>query len=280
MKFRFLMENKTEREGIVAEHGLSIYIEARGKKILFDAGPSTLFAANAAAMGVDLGGVDFAVISHGHYDHTGGFPMFHQINPYAPIYIHRNALRVSYGTEGGALEAGGVLDKEPCSIAWTDKELKELADQLLFTDGPVEITEDIKVSGTIPYAEGFQPTDYFYCYDGDKLVPDDMSHEQCLVIRQPEGLYIFSACSHRGVVSALNAGKSLFPGERVAVLVAGMHLYASGEEDRKRVIDEICAESMDQVMPVHCTGIEAICELKSRLGKRCTIATAGYEYLV
>ena len=107
-----------------------------------------------------------------------------------------------------------------------------------------------------------------------------MSHEQCLVIRQPEGLYIFSGCSHRGVISALNAGKSLFPGERVAVLVAGMHLYASGQEERRRVIDEICAENMDQVMPVHCTGIEAICELKSRLGNRCTIATAGYEYLV
>ena len=163
------MENKTDREGILAEHGLSIYIEAQGKKILFDAGASNLFASNAAKLKVDLGAVDFAVVSHGHYDHTGGFPIFHQINPKAPIYIHRNALRVSYGTEGGALGEGGVLDKEPCSIRWTDKELKDLADQLMFTDGPVEITEDIKITGTVPYAEGFKPTDYFYCYDGDPL---------------------------------------------------------------------------------------------------------------
>lgn len=280
MKFRFLMENKTEMHKVVAEHGLSIYIEARGKKILFDAGETNLFAANAANLGIDLGAVDFAVISHGHSDHTGGFPTFHKINPNAPIYIHRNALRVSYGTEGGSLEAGGVLDKEPCSIPWSDAELKDLADQLLFTDGPVTITEDIKVTGTIPYAEGFQPTDYFYCYDGDRLVPDDMSHEQCLVIREPEGLYIFSACSHRGVISALNACKGLFPGERVAVLVAGMHLYCATETDRRRVIREICSENMDCVMPVHCTGIDAICELKARLGDKCIVATAGYEYLV
>ena len=280
MKFRFLIENKTDKSGIIAEHGLSIYIEAQGKKILFDAGDTNLYAANAANMGIDLSAVDFAVVSHGHHDHTGGFPMFHQINPNAPIYIHRNALRVSYGTEGGELGKGGVLDKEPCSIKWSDKELKDLADQLLFTDGPVQVTENIKITGTIPYAEGFKPTDYFYCYEGDNLVPDDMSHEQCLVIREPEGLYIFSGCSHRGVISALNAGKSMFPGERVAVFVAGMHLYEATEEDRKRVIDEIAGENMDKVMPVHCTGIDAICELKTRLGEKCTVATAGMEYLV
>ena len=100
------------------------------------------------------------------------------------------------------------------------------------------------------------------------------------MIREPEGLYIFSACSHRGVISALNAGKNMFPGERVAVFVAGMHLYCASEPDRRRVIREICAENMDQVMPVHCTGIDAICELKSRLGDKCTVATAGYEFLV
>lgn len=280
MKFRFLMENKTYKEKAMAEHGLSIYIEAQGKKILFDAGASNMFAANAANMGVDLSAVDFAVVSHGHYDHTGGFPMFHEINPSAPIYIHRNALRVSYGTEGGALGEGGVLDKEPCSIAWDDRELKALADQLLFTDGPVEITENIKITGTIPFAEGFKETDYFYCYDCGELIQDDMSHEQCLVIREPEGLYIFSGCSHRGVISALNAGKSMFPGEKVAAFIAGMHLYAATKKDRQRVIDEIAAEKIDTVIPVHCTGMDALCELKLMLGDKCRIMSAGDEYLI
>ena len=278
MKFKFLIENKTDNPGIVAEHGLSIYIEAQGEKILFDAGASNLFAANATAMGVELGEVDFAVISHGHYDHTGGFPLFSDINPTAPIYIHRNALRVSYGTEGGPLEKGGTLEEQPCSVRWSDEELKTLSGQLMFTDGPLDICDNIKLTGTVETVEGFRPTEHFYCYDGKELVPDDMSHEQCLVIRETEGLYIFSGCSHRGVVNALNAGKSMFPGERVAALVAGMHLYSASDADRKRVIDEIVAENMDCVMPVHCTGIKAICDLKMRLGDRCIVATAGDEY--
>ena len=105
-----------------------------------------------------------------------------------------------------------------------------------------------------------------------------MSHEQCLVIREPEGLYIFSGCSHRGVLNALHAGKSLFPGERVAVLVAGMHLYSASKEDRQGVIDEVVAENMDQIMPVHCTGIDAFCQMKQAFGDRCVIGMAGEVY--
>ncbi|MCQ2545931.1 MAG: MBL fold metallo-hydrolase [Clostridia bacterium] len=287
MKFRFLIENKTDNPGVVAEHGLSIYIETQGKKILFDAGATEMILLNAKTMGIDLGTIDFGVVSHGHYDHTGGFPLFHQINPGAPIYIHRNALRVSYGMEDGK------IDKEPCSIAWNDEELKELSPALRFTDGRTDITENIVVTGTVPIPEGYVPTEQFWRVaegcdaaedvvesNGVKLVPDDMSHEQCLVIREPEGLYIFSGCSHRGVINALNAGKSMFPGERVAVLVAGMHLYSASDEDRARVVDEIAAENMDCVMPVHCTGIKAICDLKTRLGDNCIVATAGDEYLI
>ncbi|MDD4200273.1 MAG: MBL fold metallo-hydrolase, partial [Eubacteriales bacterium] len=165
-------------------------------------------------------------------------------------------------------------------IEWNEEELTELTPQLIFTDGPAEIAENIRITGTVPVGDDFRPTEFFYCKDGMNLIDDDMSHEQCLVIREPEGLYIFSGCSHRGVINSINAGKAMFPGERVAVLVAGMHLYSSTDEDRKRVVEEIVAEKMDMVMPVHCTGIKAICDLKTKLEDRCFVATAGDEYPV
>ncbi|MDO4546000.1 MAG: MBL fold metallo-hydrolase, partial [Bacillota bacterium] len=215
--FKFLVENKTDNPGIMAEHGLSIYIEAKGKKILFDAGATDLLVANSEMMGADLAQVDLAVVSHGHYDHTGGFPAFCRINENAPIYIHKNAFRESYGYEGDRLE------DITCGIRWSKEQRDIIGKRLILTDGPVKITEDIRVTGTVPYAEGFFPTERFFYYgeDGKELMEDDMSHEQCLVIREPEGLYIFSGCSHRGAVSALECGKSMFPGEPVAVFVAG-----------------------------------------------------------
>ena len=270
MKFTFLIENKTDNPGIVAEHGLSVYIETHGKNILFDAGATNLFAVNAEKMGIRLENTDFAVASHGHYDHTGGFPRFCEINESAPVYIHRNGFRESYGLEKG------VIEDVTCGIRWTDGEKSMMKDRIIFTEGPVKITDDIYITGTVAAAEGFKPTENFY-YTNEKgeLTEDDMSHEQCLVVREPEGLYIFSGCSHRGAVSALNAAKALFPGEKTAAFIAGMHLYGASDEDRYYVTEQIAGENIGRVLPVHCTGIKAICDLKAKLGDRCIAATAG-----
>lgn len=268
--FKFLVENKTEHSGMLAEHGLSIYIEADGKKILFDAGATDIVTANAEVMGVKLADVDLAAVSHGHYDHTGGFPAFCALNEKAPVYIHKNAFRDSYGFRNGEPE------EEKSGIRWGEEEKSAMSDRFIFTDGPVYITENICITGTVPYADGTNITEGFYFRDENgEWQKDDMSHEQCLVIREPDGLYIFSGCSHRGVISALEAGKAMFPGERVAALVAGMHLYSATEEDREYVVQQIASEGLDRVMPVHCTGIKAICDLKTKLGDACVVAVAG-----
>ena len=76
----------------------------------------------------------------------------------------------------------------------------------------------------------------------------------------------------------MDTAKSLFPGEKIALLVAGMHLYSAADEVRKNVVERVAAEAPDCVMPVHCTGIKAICDLRSMLGDACIVATAGDSY--
>lgn len=273
MKFQFLMENKTNGPGCIAEHGLSVYIEAQGKKLLFDTGASPLFAQNAKSMGLDLKAVDAVIISHGHYDHTGGVPEFCNINSTAPLYIHREAFHETYGMENGKME------EKTCGIRWTDEERGKISSRTVKTEEPVWLSENMVISGTIPVDPKTRQTETFYrrLPDGS-FEPDDMAHEQILIIREPEGLYVFSGCSHKGVISAVCYARELFGGERIAVLVAGMHLYSAGEEMRKRVVRQVVSENMDTVIPVHCTGIDAICDLKAALGERCIAATVGSSY--
>lgn len=73
--------------GCAFEHGLSLYLEGKGHRILFDTGQSENFAVNAKRLGVDLAAVDLAILSHGHYDHGGGLKRFLELNQKAPVYL-------------------------------------------------------------------------------------------------------------------------------------------------------------------------------------------------
>ena len=99
MKLYTLMENTTCRDDLVCEHGLSLYIEANGQHILFDAGQTGAFADNAEKMGVDLSQVDICILSHGHYDHGGGIKRFLEINDHAKVYVSRHAFGDYYNAE-------------------------------------------------------------------------------------------------------------------------------------------------------------------------------------
>ena len=273
MKLTFLSENKTEIGVCGAEFGLSMLIETTERKILFDAGASDLFARNALARGVDLAEVDLCVVSHGHFDHTNGIPAFCRINDHAPVYIHKDAFHTIYGT------TDGVIDDYNCGILWTEEEKAALAPRLVLTDGAVWLDGDTVISGTIPDAPEFKPVEDFYLVMPDgSLAPDTLRHEQFLAIRTGEGVYLFSGCSHKGVPAAVRYCRTLFPGEPLAGVIAGMHLAFATPAMRSKVIDLLAAEDPKLIIPVHCTGLEAIYQIKAKFGARCIMASAGKRY--
>ena len=91
MRIVNLIENTPGAEGCVPAHGLAFYVETDGHRILVDAGPSDEMLHNAERLGVDLRTVDVAILSHGHYDHSGGLLAFAELNPTAAIYMQRSA---------------------------------------------------------------------------------------------------------------------------------------------------------------------------------------------
>ena len=65
MKLVILAENTVNKRGLLAEHGLSVLVEAAGRRILFDTGQSGVYLQNAQKLKTDLSGLDGIVLSHG-----------------------------------------------------------------------------------------------------------------------------------------------------------------------------------------------------------------------
>ena len=278
MKFSILVDNKTERADCCAEWGLSILIESRGEKILLDTGMSPMFAENAKAMGIDLSDVSALVISHGHFDHTGGAETFADINRDAPIYVHKDALYTTYG------EVDGVMDDYTCGILWDDALRRKLQPRIRFTSHKQQIGDHVWVVVNIPSMKEYPPTENFFrrlnikgaALDGRLAVePDPMDHEQFIAVEEEGRLHVFSGCSHKGIIPTLRFAMQLFPDYPIAGFTAGMHLHAVSANKRSEIIDALAAMNLDYVVPLHCTGMKAIVEMKMKMGDRCKIMTGG-----
>ena len=276
LKIRLLSENYARKRHMLAEHGLSIWIEADNKNILFDTGQSDIFSHNARHAGIDISKADMLVISHGHYDHTGGVPEFCRINEKAPIYVHQGAFsKRYYGLKEPGINIG---------ILWVVHETGELNipfERLVMGKGPVLIGSNIVISGEIPVTVAFEEApNNFYIDDGNgKLSQDLIVDERILIIEGCKGIYIFAGCSHAGVINCIKYAQKLFPGKKIAGIIAGMHLENVTDTRLKMTIRNFLDHDIETVVPLHCTGMLSICEMKRLLKERCKMPTVGDEII-
>lgn len=278
MKFTVLVDNKTENASCCAEWGLSILIETLGKKHLLDTGMSPMFLDNAEALGIDLADVDTLSISHGHFDHTGGVEAFVNSNKSAPVYLHEEGLDATYGV------TDGVLDDYNCGILWTDEQKEKILPRVKFTKDVNKIGDNVWLIGNIPDIPGYPMTDKFFKLIDPNLkglpkeqdvVPDAMNHEQIIVVEEAGKLHVFSGCSHKGIIPIITYVRELFPDKPIVGITAGMHLYPVKGEALRSIVNSLAGLNLDYVVPLHCTGMNAIIMLRSVLGDRCKILCSG-----
>lgn len=244
-------------ESTPGEWGLSFFIEYGGRKILLDAGASGLFAGNAEKLGLSLAGVDFAVLSHAHYDHADGLGVFFEKNDSARCFLRASCRENCYKTEEGRWKYIGIQRGL----------LEKYADRFRYVSGDVQIDEGIwliphKTSGLEKAGE----REHMYLKDGDTCVTDDFSHEQSLIFGTKEGLVIFNSCSHGGADNIIREAEETFPGRKVRALIGGFHLHNKSEEYVRAFAGRIRRTQVEQIWTGHCTGEEAYRILKEELG--------------
>ncbi|MBQ2957060.1 MAG: MBL fold metallo-hydrolase [Clostridia bacterium] len=258
MKLITLMENTSARDDLYSEHGLSLYIETGDCRILFDAGQTELFSENAEKLNVDLKKVDLAILSHGHYDHSGGLMRFLQLNDHAPLYMNERAFSDCWHGADHYIGIDQSL-RDSGRIILTGDEYAVAPQLTLYTMNALPRRFPLSGAGlTVRQPDG-------------SFLQDEFLHEHYLLIEENGKRILISGCSHKGI---LNIMEWLKPD----VLIGGFHFMKMDPmQDRSALKD--AADALNAYETVyytcHCTGTEQYAALKEWMGDKLRYISAG-----
>jgi|WetSurMetagenome_2_1015567.scaffolds.fasta_scaffold448455_1 7,8-dihydropterin-6-yl-methyl-4-(beta-D-ribofuranosyl)aminobenzene 5'-phosphate synthase len=262
MRIITLIENLVYKQGLFAEHGLSFYLETGHKKILFDTGQSGNFLTNAKALGIDISEIDSVIISHGHYDHTGGLYPFLKVNHKATVYIKKEAFKPKFhGTE------------KFIGIAY-DPLL--LDGRIEYVNGITEIDKDIFIMSDIPIKNLLDTNfHHFKISTPHGFENDEFNDELFLAIRRSNELSVISSCSHRGITNIIDAAISHFR-LSVNLVIGGFHIRNCGADQLEAITMYLERFSAKSIGICHCTGVEKYAELVCHFKTRVFYNHTGY----
>lgn len=245
----------SDNPDLIHEHGFSLLIIADGLRILFDGGQSQAIFHNAAILGQNLGQTDMVVISHGHYDHTGGIERVLRESG-ATCFFHPAALnrRFSRRPEGMAeigapAELVHLLNDLPA-----DKALHVTGRKVLFQNENITLG----LTGPIPMGEAFEEPSNRFFLDSEGKTPDLIEDDLSLWISTPRGTILCAGCAHSGIVSTLKQTMEQTGSEEFLLVIGGFHLSDANEERLEHTLQALRGMRISRLIPCHCTGERAI----------------------
>lgn len=274
MRIINLIENTEGKVGCACAHGLSFYVETERHKLLLDLGPSEETIQNAKSLEVDLSEIDTVVLSHGHYDHSGGIIPFTKVNDKALIYMQEPAMDDYFADDGkDALPRFRYIG--------IDKNIADLS-QVRFLKGDTKIDDELDVfvirkrTHELPFTNK-----RLLVRKGDEYRRDDFCHEHFLVIHQDGKSILMSGCAHNGILSILDAYKEKY-GKVPDLVVSGFHLmkktdYSDSEIEAIKTIANELKKFPTKFVTCHCTGTIAFDEMKRIMGDSLEYVHSGEE---
>jgi len=256
-----------------AKHGLSIYIEAkvRSEKIivLMDTGPSLeIILHNADAMDVDLKKVQVILLSHGHYDHTGGvIGALTRVREPIPVLAHPKTFDPKFAYRPHIRHIGSPVSRS---------EIQAAGGIVLTATNPVNIGPGVMSSGEIERSTAFEDIKGFWRVDEERFVRDLMSDDQALIINLGgQGLVIVAGCAHAGIINTIKHAQQVTGVSRVHAVLGGFHLRNASTVRVAATIQELRKIDPSIIGPCHCTGSKVIRRFTDTFQDRCTPLHVG-----
>ncbi len=256
MKLQVLVDNNTLIDRyFIGEPGVSYYIEAEGKTVLFDTGYSDVFVKNAEKMGLDLLKSDYIVLSHGHIDHSWG------LVPLIRLYSEALIEGVPFKTPSLLAHPKSLLNKsigrEVIGSLLTENQLARHFDMNL-SSRPIWITDKLVYLGEIERSNDFEAQSPIGQYDEDGLKHDDyLMDDTALAYKSDQGLVIITGCSHAGICNIIEYAKKVCKDARIIDVIGGFHLLDPEEEILTRTASYFSENGVKKAHACHCTDLKS-----------------------
>jgi 7,8-dihydropterin-6-yl-methyl-4-(beta-D-ribofuranosyl)aminobenzene 5'-phosphate synthase len=263
-----MVENTAGGRGLLGEHGLSFWIELGQKRILFDTGQGYVLNGNARRLGIGLELADAIVLSHGHYDHTGGLSDALQTARQATVHVHPAAFEAKFARspDGTTRDVGMPLLDE--------QKVREQA-ELVLVEAPTEVFEGFHLTGPVPRTTDFEDTGGAFFKDKSCAEPDQLIDDQAAFIEAPAGTAVILGCAHAGVTNTLRYVQALTDKRPIHTVIGGMHLLNASLERMDRTVAELRRLDVRRLLPCHCTGFAGMARIWHEFPNRCSGCPVG-----
>ena len=269
LRITVLAENSVRQANLLAEHGLAFWIEADGHSILFDTGQGNVLRHNAEQLEIPLDAAEAVVLSHGHFDHTGGLKDVLGTAAQIALCLHPAALEKKYCREKTPPHRSiGISDLDA-------QALRRRTQTLVWTLEPTKLMEGVYLTGEIPRRNDFEDTGGPFYLDDACSISDPLLDDQALYIETPAGTIVVLGCAHAGVVNTLDYVAQLTGRARIHAVLGGMHLMQATAQRLEATVAALKRYGIRKIGASHCTGTRATCYLWSQLPGACFECCAG-----
>ncbi|RQW83532.1 MAG: MBL fold metallo-hydrolase [Geobacter sp.] len=271
VKITILVDNYAG-DGLAAEHGLSLWIETGNRRILLDTGQGAALAANAEKLGIDLSRTNALVLSHGHYDHTGGVSMVLRTASEVEVCCHPSAVIPRYGSDAGQPKPLGMQAESMRALDCLPSQ------RINWIQEKRELFCDVGLTGYIPRNSEYEDTGGAFFLDPKLSRPDPIDDDMALWIRTQEGVVVCVGCCHSGLINTLNQALFQSGASRLRAVIGGFHLLNADDNRIENTVQALRFLSPELIVPCHCTGGRALETLKNAFGARVTAGFSGTTF--
>lgn len=274
-KITVLIEDTVdEKFGLTCKHGLSLLIEAAGRKrrlkVMFDAGPSPqAIEHNVEKLNLRLNDLNAIVVSHGHYDHVDGLlTVLNRVERPIPVLVHPKAFNPKFAYKPHLTYIGSKFNRSTIEAS---------GGLLAQSITPITLMEGVVASGEIPLETGFENPKGFWKVEDDRFVEDLMVDEQAVAVDLgAKGLVVIVGCAHRGVVNTIRHVQKIMNKKEICAVIGGFHLLKASDKTISATVEELEEISPEHVYPCHCAGNKAVKRLGVAFGDGCKPIRTGH----